>query len=134
MINDEALQFVRSHNRAVLATIKRDGRPQLSHIVYTLDDDGFIKVSATADRAKTRNLARDPRASLSIIDPEWSRYLVVEGHCEVRSEGVAAELRRVYERILGKPHPDWAEFDRAMVAERRVILAITVDRCYPLDR
>ena len=130
----EARAWVGRHSRAVLATIKRDGRPQLSHIVYTLDDDGLIKVSVTRDRAKTKNLKRDPRATLSIVAENWSDYLVVEGTCAVHEEDVLPELRRIYERVRGEPHPNWAEFDAAMLRDGRVVLAITIDRMYPLDR
>lgn len=134
MTHEQALEFVRRNKRAVLATIKRDGRPQLSHISYTLDDDGRIKVSVTRDRAKTRNLRRDPRASLSIVADDWHQYLVVEGTCEIIDEDVLPLLRRVYERIRGEPHPNWEEFDAAMVRDGRVVLSISVDRMYPLDR
>ena len=130
----EARAWVGRHSRAVLATIKRDGRPQLSHIVYTLDDDGLIKVSVTRDRAKTKNLKRDPRATLSIVAETWSDYLVVEGTCTIHEENVLPELRRIYERVRGEPHPNWAEFDAAMLRDGRVVLAITIDRLYPLDR
>jgi PPOX class probable F420-dependent enzyme len=133
MTHDEALEFVRKNTRAVLATIKRDGRPQMSHISYTLDDDGVIKISVTGDRAKTRNLKRDPRATLSILADDWYKYVVVEGTCTVIEDDAVPLLRHVYERIVG-PHPDWADFDAAMVRDRRAILAITVDRIYPLDR
>ena len=134
MTHDEALQFVGRNTRAVLATIKRDGRPQLSHISYTLDDDGTIKVSVTADRAKTRNLRRDPRASLSIISDDWHSYLVVEGTCTIIDDDSLPTLRRIYERIRGEAHPDWDEFDAAMRRDGRVVLSISVDRLYPLDR
>ncbi|MCC7372036.1 MAG: PPOX class F420-dependent oxidoreductase [Chloroflexi bacterium] len=134
MTHDEALRFVGGHTKAVLATIKRDGRPQLSHVSYTLDDDGLIKISVTRDRAKTRNLLRDPRATLSIVDDNWSQYLVVEGSCTVIEDDPVPVLRRVYERIRGGPHPDWADFDAAMIRDGRVVLQITVDRIYPLDR
>jgi PPOX class probable F420-dependent enzyme len=134
MTHDEALDFIRRNTRAVLATIKRDGRPQLSHVAYTLDDDGVIKISVTGDRAKTRNLQRDPRATLSIISENWYEYLVVEGTCTIIENDAVPLLRRVYERIRGAPHPNWDEFDAAMVADGRVVLAITVDRIYPLDR
>ena len=130
----EARAWVGRHNRAVLATIKRDGRPQLSHVVYSLDDDGLIKISVTRDRAKTKNLERDPRATLSIVAENWSEYLVVEGTCTVHEENVLPELRRIYERVRGEPHPNWEEFDAAMVRDGRVVLAITLDRMYPLDR
>ncbi|MGE3271769.1 MAG: PPOX class F420-dependent oxidoreductase [Chloroflexota bacterium] len=134
MTHDEALAFVRQNTRAVLATIRRDGRPQLSHVSYTLDNDGIIKISVTADRAKTRNLKRDPRATLSIVADQWSQYLVVEGTCTVIEDDPLPVLRRIYERIRGEAHPDWAEFDAAMIRDGRVVLAITVDRMYPLDR
>jgi PPOX class probable F420-dependent enzyme len=134
MTHDEALQFVRRNTRAVLATIRRDGRPQLSHVSYTLDDDNTIKISVTADRAKTRNLKRDPRATLSIIADSWHEYLVVEGSCTVIEDDPVPLLRRVYERIRGEAHPNWAEFDAAMIRDGRVVLSITVERIYPLDR
>ena len=134
MTEAEARAWVGRHTRAVLATIKRDGRPQLSHVVYALDDDGLIKISATRDRAKTKNLRRDPRATLSVVAENWGEYLVVEGTCTVREENVLPELRRVYERVSGKPHPNWEEFDAAMVRDGRVVLAISIDRLYPLDR
>jgi len=134
MTHDEAMDFVRQNTRAVLATIRRDGRPQLSHVSYTLDDDGIIKISVTADRAKTRNLQRDPRATLSIIVEDWHQYLVVEGTCTVLEDAPLPQLRRVYERIRGAQHPNWAEFDAAMIREGRVVLAITLDRMYPLTR
>jgi PPOX class probable F420-dependent enzyme len=134
MTHDEALQFIGRNTRAVLATIKRDGRPQLSHISYTLDDDGIIKVSVTADRAKTRNLRRDPRATLSIIADDWHSYLVVEGTCTIIDDDPLPLLRRIYERIRGAAHPDWAEFDASMRRDGRVVLSISVDRIYPLGR
>jgi PPOX class probable F420-dependent enzyme len=130
----QARAFVGKHTRGVLATIKRDGRPQLSHISYTLDDDGLIKISTTQDRAKTHNARRDPRVSMAVVADAWFEYLVVEGTAELKDQDPLPELRRVYERIAGKPHPNWEEFDEAMGRERRLILAITIGRMYPLDR
>jgi PPOX class probable F420-dependent enzyme len=134
MTHDEALAFVRRNHKAVLATIKRDGRPQMSHISYLLDDDGRIKVSVTRDRAKTRNLVRDPRATLSIVADAWSDYLVIEGTCEIIDEGALPVLRHVYEGIRGEPHPNWDEFDAAMTRDGRVVLSISIERMYPLSR
>ena len=70
-------------------------------------DDDLIKVSVTRDRAKTKNLERDARATLSIVADNWSEYLVVEGTCVVHEENVLPELRRIYERVRGEPHPNW---------------------------
>lgn len=134
MSREQALAFIARNHKAVLATLKRDGRPQLSNVSYTLDDDGRIKISTTRTRAKTRNLRRDPRATLSIQGDTFRQYLVVEGTAEVLEENVLPELRRIYERIRGEPHPNWEEFDQAMLREQRVVLSISVDRIYPLDR
>ena len=133
MNEQQARDFIANSTRGVLATIKRDGRPQLSNVSYTLDDDGRIKISVTRDRAKTRNLLRDPRASLLVLGDDWHQYVVVEASAAVEDDpNTLAELRRVYERITGKPHPNWAEFDEAMVRDGRVILALTIERLYPL--
>lgn len=129
----QAREFVARCRNAVLATIKRDGMPQLSNIVYALDDDGLIKISVTRDRAKTRNAQRDPRVSLAIQGDNWGEYLVVEGTCEIHADDPLAELRHVYERVTGQPHPNWDEFDAAMVRDGRVVMAIRIDRMYPLS-
>lgn len=130
----EAREFIKRGHKAVIATIRRDGRPQMSNVSYLLDDDGLIKVSVTETRAKTKNLRRDPRASLSIQGDTWYQYICVDGTATIKSGPPLADLRHVYERIAGKPHPDWEEFDRAMIAEQRCLLEIAIDRIYPLNR
>ena len=134
MTEAEARAFVARYHRGVLATLKRDGRPQLSNISYTVDDDGRIKISTRATRAKTYNARREPRVSLSVQGDTWQQYLVVEGRAEVQDGDVLADLRRIYQKIRGQPHPNWDEFDAAMIRERRVVLAVDVERIYPLDR
>lgn len=130
---EQARRYLATNHRAVLATLKRDGRPQLSSVAYALDHDGRIKISVTRDRAKTRNLQRDPRATLLVLGDNWYEYLAVEATAEVQDgPGTLADLRRVYEQIRGEPHPNWDEFDQAMLRDERVILALTVDRLYPI--
>lgn len=130
----DAREFIARHHAAVLATIKRDGRPQLSNVSYTVDDDGLIKISTSRTRAKIHNLRRDPRATLSVQGDNWHQYLVVEGAAQVQDENPIPDLRRIYEKIRGGPHPNWDEFDEAMRREKRVVLAVAIDRIYPLDR
>lgn len=135
MDEQQARDFVARNHRGVLATIKRDGRPQLSNVSYALDHDGRVKISTTRTRAKARNLGRDPRASLSVVGDDWHNYLVVEATVEVQTgPNVAADLRRIYDMVRGGPHPNWAEFDEAMVREGRVVLALSIERVYPLGR
>src|SRR3989442_7802781 len=114
---ERARQFLKVRHDGILATIKRDGRPQLSNILYFLDDDGWIKISVTKTRAKTHNLRRDPRAVLHVQGQSPWEYVVTEGTAEfIEGPGVLEELRRYYRRVLGE-HPDWADYDRAMVAD-----------------
>jgi PPOX class probable F420-dependent enzyme len=134
MTEDEARAFVHRNHKAVLATIRRNGRPQMSNISYLLDDDGLIKISVTETRAKTKNLRRDPRCTLSIQGDNWYQYICVDGTARIRDGKPLAELRHVYERIAGRPHPNWAEYDQAMIDEQRVLLEITIERFYPLNR
>jgi PPOX class probable F420-dependent enzyme len=125
----------------VLATIKSDGRPQLSNITYAFTSDraaaepGVVRISITATRAKYRNLQRDPRASLHVSAPDFWSYAVAEGLAELSP--VAADphddtvegLIALYREVQGE-HPDWQEFRQAMVADQRVLLRIPVSRVY----
>jgi PPOX class probable F420-dependent enzyme len=122
--------------RAALVTIKRDGRPQLSNIIYAHDPaTGVVRISVTDTRAKTRNLRRDPRASLYLTTPNFSAYEVVEGTVELTAvtvrpdDGTADELVDLYRTISGE-HPNWDEYRAAMVAEQRLIAKLTVQRSY----
>ncbi len=131
---ERARQFLRVRHDGILATIKRDGRPQISNILYFLDDDGRIKISVTQTRAKTHNLRRDPRASLHVQGRDRYEYLVAEGIAELaEGAGLKEALRRYYRKVRGE-HPDWAEYDAAMVADQRLLLSISVDRAYGLLR
>lgn len=133
MNQGEAMEYVAENHRGVLATLKQDGRPQLSHVTYMLDDDGLIKISVTRDRAKTRNVLRDERVSLSIVGDNWYRYVVVEGRAHIIEDDPLPLLRHIYVGATGQEHPNWQEFDEAMVRDRRVVMAISIDRLYPLD-
>ena len=81
-VSDGLLTLVEAKNAGVLVTIKRDGRPQLSNIDYTLRD-GVVRISVTDDRAKVKNLRRDPRASLYVVRDDFWSYAVVEGDAEL---------------------------------------------------
>lgn len=121
---------------ATLTTIKSDGRPQLSQVMHAYDrDSATLRVSVTDDRAKTRNLRRDPRASVLVHgDSPWS-FAVGEGVAtlgDVTTEpGDAAsdELVALYRSLAGE-HDDWDEYRRAMVAEHRLVLTIVLDHTY----
>jgi PPOX class probable F420-dependent enzyme len=118
----------------VLATLKRDGRPQLSNVAYHYDN-GVIKVSVTDDRAKVKNLRRDPRASLHVASADGWHWVVAEGTAELSpvardpDDATVDALVGLYRDISGE-HPNWAEFRAAMVADKRLLLRLKLDRTY----
>ncbi|MEU0550910.1 PPOX class F420-dependent oxidoreductase [Micromonospora sp. NPDC005979] len=135
--NQQALtDLVAGRSMGVLATIKRDGRPQLSTVVYSFDPAaGLIRVSVTDGRAKTANLRRDPRASFHVSSEDGWAYAVVEGRAELTAtaadvdDATVEELVGLYRSLRGE-HPDWAEYRSAMVAEQRLVLRLHVERIY----
>lgn len=132
----EADRFLADRHRGVLVTLKADGRPQLSNVVYAVLD-GRVRVSVTEDRAKTRNLRRDPRVSLHATSDDFWTYVVAEGVATLSpvaaapDDGTALALLRLYQAVRGETHPDPDEFGRAMVAERRLELSFDVVHRYP---
>jgi len=130
-----ALEHARTSRNGILTTIRRNGRPQLSNITHSVGDDGVIRISITGDRAKYHNLIRDPRASLYVGRDDFWAYVVIDG--EVTMPPVAAdpddatveELIRLYREVRGE-HPDWDDYRRAMVADRRTVVRLTPTHAY----
>lgn len=122
--------------RAVLATIRANGRPQLSNVGYLWDPSArTVLVSVTDDRAKTRNLRRDPRASLMVTTSDLGAYAVAEATAELGAVASAPDDEAVdalvdHYRALNGEHPDWADFRAAMVSERRLLVTLRVERVY----
>ena len=127
--------LVGSKHQGVLVTLKKDGRPQLSNITYFLGGDGAIRISVTDSRAKTKNLRRDPRASLHVAQSDFWRYCVIEADVELMP--VAADphddtvnaLVDYFRSVMGE-HDDWDDYRRAMVADGRLLLMLRPTYAY----
>jgi PPOX class probable F420-dependent enzyme len=120
----------------VLATIKSNGLPQLSPVTPFFDvDAGVIYVSMTDGRAKTANLRRDPRAALEVTSADGWAWATAEGSVTLTGPGTDPQGPEVealvgyYRRAAGE-HPDWDEYRAVMVSDRRVLMALTVERVY----
>jgi PPOX class probable F420-dependent enzyme len=131
----DALEYVRQRKHGVLVTLKRDGRPQLSNIVYHVTDDGTIQISVTADRAKTRNLERDPRASLHVTADDFWSYCVIEGDVTMTPTSTdpyddTVEAMVGWYRAMSGEHPDWDDYRAAMVRDGRRLVTLTPTHAY----
>jgi PPOX class probable F420-dependent enzyme len=128
----QAADFLRAHHRAVLATSRADGRPQLSPVLCVADDEGRVLISTRETAVKTRNLRRDPHASLCVFtDSFFGEWVQAEGDAEVISLPEAMDLLVDYYRRVAGEHSDWADYRAAMVRDRRVIVRITLTRTGP---
>jgi PPOX class probable F420-dependent enzyme len=131
----DALDFARNNRQGVLVTQRRDGRPQLSNVMYHVDDDGIFRISITATRAKYHNLRRDPWAALHVTQRDFYGYVVLEGDVELTGPAASVddaavdELVRYYEQLVGQ-HPDWDEYRKVMVDEQRVVARFRPTRAY----
>ena len=121
VFDDKLLAVISGNSLGVLATIKRDGRPQLSNVSYHFDPRNVaIQVSITEPRAKTRNLRRDPRASILVSSDDGWSYAVAEGDAHPHPAGgrpdddTVEALIALYRNIAGE-HPDWDDYREAMV-------------------
>jgi PPOX class probable F420-dependent enzyme len=127
-----AADFLRAHHRAVLATARSDGRPQLSPVSCTVDDEGRVLVSTRETALKTRNLRRRPQASLCVFtDNFFGEWVQVEGDVEIIPLPDAMDLLVDYYRRISGEHPDWDDYRAAMVRDKRVIVRITITRAGP---
>lgn len=136
VFDDKLLALISGNSLGVLATVKKDGRPQLSNVSYWFDARNVaLQVSVTEPRAKTRNLRRDPRASIHVSSDDGWAYAVAEGDAVLTppaanaGDGTVEALIALYRNIAGE-HPDWDDYRRAMVDDRRVLLTLPINHLY----
>jgi PPOX class probable F420-dependent enzyme len=132
MTPDEAREFLRGNHNAVLATFRRDGRPQLSVVGATVDEQGRVIISTRQTAIKTKNLRRDPRVSVIVMSPgfygDWAQ---VEGTAEIVEQPEAIELLVDYYRRMAGEHDDWDDYRAAMIREQRVLVRFDIERAGP---
>ena len=135
MLDDNLKRFVAENRRGVLTTFRRDGSAQMSIITCGPYQDG-VAFSTTEDRAKLRNLRRNPRCSLMVARENWSAYIVLQGAARVLSPGntnadeLRLALRDVYRTAAATEHPDWDEYDQAMQEQRRSAIIVVPEHIY----
>ena len=133
----DALTFVRARKNGVLTTIRANGRPQLSNILYVPGDDDVLRISITDGRAKTKNIRRDPRVSLYVPGDNFWQFVVLEGTAALTPVAAdptddTVEQLVAYYRAGNGEHPDWDDFRATMVADGRLIAAVHPERAYGL--
>ncbi len=131
----ELLAFVRPLHRAILATTRADGRPQLSPVTLGVDDVSRLVVSTYPERAKTLNIRANPAVSVCVLSDDFGgEWVQIDGTAEVLDLPGALEPLVEYYRSISGEHPDWDEYRRAMTQQNKVLLRIEIVRWGPIAR
>jgi PPOX class probable F420-dependent enzyme len=122
-LNDVARDVLDGPHIAAIATSNADGRPQ-SSLIFVKRDGDTVVFSTIKGRLKTRNMARDPRVSLLVVDKGQNRYLEIRGRVEITDDPEKRLLYEMYDRymegIAPPPEPD----------AERLIVRITPQKVY----
>ena len=107
----------------VVTTLAQDGSPQ-STVVWVDVDDGGVSINTAYGRVKPRNLARDPRISLVVVDPEDPyRWVKVNGTGTLVDEGADEQIDRLSKKYTGRD-----VYASRQPGEQRVSVRITPTR------
>jgi PPOX class probable F420-dependent enzyme len=129
----ELLDFVRPRHHMVLTTYRGDGSLQSSPVTGGVDDAGRIVIASYPQRAKSANLRRDARASVTVLSDEFNgAYVQVDGDAEVVLLPDAVEPLVDYFRAIAGEHSDWDEYRQAMVDQGKCLIRVTPTRWGPV--
>jgi PPOX class probable F420-dependent enzyme len=132
---DQLVEFIRPRHRCVLATTRRDGRPQLSPVTMGVDPEGRIVIATYPERTKAKNAGHDPRVSVCVLSDEFNgQWVQVDGTAEVVEQPEAIDPLVEYFRSISGEHPDWDEYRQAMVDQGKVLVRVTIDRWGPISQ
>ncbi len=128
---DKARDFIRQNHSAVLCTYRADGRPQMSPVGATVDDEGRVAISSRETAYKVKNLRRDPRVSVLVTKANSWDWVQVDGTATTLSLPDAMEPLIAYYRQAAGEHPDWDDYRAAMERERRLVVLVDIERAGP---
>ncbi len=128
---EKGLNYVRDNSRAVLATRRRDGSPQMSPVNIAVVDEEII-MSTRETAIKTWNMHRDPISWLCVFPDKWlGRWVQLQCRAEIVNLPDAMDLLVSYYRTLSGEHPDWDDYKRAMVDDQRCIVKFEIEAAGP---
>lgn len=135
MLTDAQREFLTANHNGALTTFRRRGAAQMSIVTCGIYGDG-VAFTTTADRAKLRNLRRNPRCTILVGTEDWRNFVVLEGEARLVGTDTAGAdeyretLREVYRAAAGREHPDWPEYDQAMLDDGRYAVIVTPAHVY----
>ncbi len=127
------LEFLRPRHHALLSTVRRDGRPQISPVAMGVDAQGRIVISTYPSRAKVANARRHPEVSLCVLSDDWDGpWVQVDGVAEVLDLPAALDPLVDYYRSIAGEHPDWEEYRQAMQRQGKSLIRVEPQQWGPV--
>jgi PPOX class probable F420-dependent enzyme len=122
-LNPAEREFLENPFVGVVTTLQPDGMPQSTVVWVDVDDEG-VSVNTAYGRVKPRNLARDPRLSLVVVDPNDAyRWVKLSGTGRLVDEGADEQIDRLSRKYTGRD-----VYASRQPGERRVTVRITPAR------
>jgi PPOX class probable F420-dependent enzyme len=108
VLTEKQRSFIRDNPfPAVVTTLRKDGTPH-STVVWIEEDGGDILFNTAEGRAKPRELAKDPRVSVTFLDPsDMYKWISVSGRAELTTEGARETIDKLAKKYLGKDEYPW---------------------------
>lgn len=132
---DELAELMAGRNRWVLATTRRDGRPQLSLVTGGMAPDGSLLIATYPDRVKARNVRRNPDVSVLAMGEEFNdAWIQIDGTATVVDMPAAGDDLVEYFRCISGEHSDWDEYRQAMADQGKCVIRIAAHRRGPLSK
>jgi PPOX class probable F420-dependent enzyme len=134
LTEQEGIQILSEHSGGVLATVKRDGHPHLSNMLYKWDpDQRALLMSTTLTRVKVRHLRASPKAALHVPGPDFFSYVVAEGEAELSD--VSTTPGDAAGQLLLPLYPDVEDasreaFFKQMVIDQRLLITLRISKVY----
>jgi PPOX class probable F420-dependent enzyme len=129
---EKARTFLKSNHRGIMATYRKDGRPQLSPIIIGVNEAGEGIISSRETAYKVRNLRRDPRVSVCVfVDEFFGQWIQIDGRADILSLPEAMEPLVDYYRTVVGEHEDWQDYRAAMEREQRLLIHIHIEHAGP---
>lgn len=127
-LSEEQERTLREEKLGILATLRRDGSPQLTPINYVYRD-GSILISTTRDRAKYHNVRRNPRVSVCVPRSDWRSYVTVFGRARIEETDIEEGTKEIFRSMSDRPPPD--NFGELLRQQRRVLIVVTPEHVVP---
>lgn len=132
--------FLEKNHRGVICTKQSNGATHSSIVVCGHYQGNAAFVSVYPKSQKVKNLRRNPDCTVLSVTEDWRSYAVIEGaanlydHTNTEAETLRIMLREVYMACSDTPHPNWEEYDEAMIKQDAVIVLVHPHKVYGLLR